>query len=257
MKSAGDDEQLLTIKFDCAKTEADAYGFLQQLADAWSASLAVGQPDPWYGNLYVDIRWAGVQPLKAQQSGAIDIRTSMEMTTTDGVPVDSKRLSGLRWSPLTDVFVEGMKAPQPKSKFLFWFVILEELEKRTEFRSLFNPMFEPEQKEALRDVVRLDSAALQRLKSLLDNPDATRESRAVKLSRILDEIGCSSVAGLNISTLVDEACCRKLIAQRNLVAHKGGSIDTDFLYSVLFPLSIAALNYILDQEAESATESES
>jgi hypothetical protein len=254
LESPSGDVRRLRIDFDRATTEADAFNFLQQFADAWSATLAGGQRDPWYGNLYVDIRWAGVKTFTAQ-SGGIGIETSLKMTSIDGVAVAPGPLSDLRWSPLTDVFVEGMKATQPKSKFLFWFVILEELEKREEFLSLFTPMFSREEKAQLQEVVRSNGAALKRLNGLLNNPATTLEGRAAKLARIVDAVGGSSINGLSGPILVDQARCAALIEQRNKVAHKGSSINKDLLYTVLFPLSHAALSYILDRDAERASES--
>jgi len=179
LQSPSGDTRLLRVDFDRAMTEADAFSFIQRLADSWSATLADGQRDPWYGNLYVDIRWAGVKTITAKSGG---FEASTEMTSIEGVAVAPALLSALRWSPLSDVFVEGMKASQPKSKFLFWFVILEELEKREEFLSLFRPMFSAEEKEQLQDAVRLNGPALQRLNGLLNNPTTTLEGRPAKLA---------------------------------------------------------------------------
>lgn len=252
LQSPSGDTRLLRIDFDRAMTEADAFSFIQKLADAWSATLAGRQRDPWYGNLYVDIRWAGVKTLTGQKGG---IEASMRMTSIESVAVTTELLSALRWSPLTDVFVEGMKASQQKSKFLFWFMILEELEKREEFSHLFTPMFSADEKARLQEVVRSNSSALQRLNGLLNNPTTTLESRSAKLARIVDALGSSSIDGLSGPILVDQTCCASLIEQRNRIAHKGSSIDTDLLYTVLFPLSRIALNYILDRDAETASES--
>lgn len=253
LERPGEDTSLLKLEFDNAMTEADAYSFLQQLADAWSAMLADSQRDPWYGNLYVDIRWARVKSLAAQ-SGGIVMGSSLEIESIDGVAVAPERLAALRWSPLTDVFVEGMKSSQPKSKFMFWFIILEELEKRGEFLALFTPMFSPEEKAQLQKVVRSNGAALQRLNGLLNNPMATIEGRAEKLARIVDAVGSSRIEGLSGPIVVDRARCAELIDQRNKIAHKGSSINEDLLYHVLFPLSRNALNYILDREANVARE---
>ena len=252
LKSPNGDTRLLRIDFDRAMTESDAFSLVQRLADAWSAALADGQRDPWYGNLYVDIRWAGVKTITAQSGG---IEASMQMTSVEGVAVVPALLSALRWSPLTDVFVEGMKASQPKSKFLFWFVILEELEKREEFLSLFTPMFSAEDKAQLQDAVRSNSLALQRLNGLLNNPTTTLEGRAMKLARIIEAVGGQSIDGLSGPILVEQARCAALIEQRNKVAHKGSSIDKDLLYTVLFPLSRIALKYILDRDAGTASAS--
>lgn len=252
LQSPSGDTRLLRADFDRAMTKADAFSFIQRLADAWSATLADRQRDPWYGNLYVDIRWAGVKTLTAQGGGIVD---SMQMTSIEGVAVAPALLSAMRWSPLTDVFVEGMKASQPKSKFLFWFVILEELEKREEFLSLFTPMFSAEDKARLQDAVCSNGPALQRLNGLLNSRTTTLEGRAAKLARIVDAVGGSSIDGLSGPILVDQARCAALIDQRNKVAHKGSSIDKDLLYTMLFPLSRIALNYVLDRDAGTASES--
>jgi hypothetical protein len=87
------------------------------------------------------------------------------MTSKEGVPVSVERLMQLRWNPLTDVFVEGMRSPEPKSKFLFWFVMLEELEKCEEFTRLFSPLFTPAQASTILDITSsvLDSGAQNRI----------------------------------------------------------------------------------------------
>lgn len=250
LQSPSGNARLLRVDFDRAMTEPDAFSFIQRLADTWSATLADTQRDPWYGNLYVDIGWASVRTITAQTGG---IEASMQMTSIEGVAVTPALLSALRWSPLIDVFVEGMKSSQPKSKFLFWFVILEELEKREEFISLFTPMFSAEDKTRLQDAVRSNEPALQRLNGLLNNPMTTLEGRAAKLARIVDAVGGSSVDGLSGPMQVDKARCVTLIEQRNKVAHRGSSIDKDLLYNVLFPLSRIALKYIIDKDARSGS----
>lgn len=249
---SSDGERILKVEFNRATTEADAFRFILQLADAWSASLAHGQRDSWYGNLYVHILWSRVKVLSPPR-GTVGISTFLKMTSTDHIVVDSLALSRLRWSPLTDIFVEGMKSSQPKSKFLFWFIVLEELEQRKEFVRLFDPMFTPEEKAKLQEVVRSNKTALQRLNGLLNTPTATIQSRSEKLAHIIDAIGSSNIAGQSGKIEIDQKLCSKLINQRNKVAHKGESIDGYLLYSVLFPLSLNALNYILDQDDQNTS----
>lgn len=249
---SSDGERILKVEFNRATTEADAFKFLLQLADAWSASLAHGQRDSWYGNLYVHILWSRVKVL-SPPSGTVGISTFLKMTSTDHIVVDPLALSRLRWSPLTDIFVEGMKSSQPKSKFLFWFIVLEELEQRQEFVRLFDPMFTPEEKAKLQEVVRSNKTALQRLNGLLNTPTATIQSRSEKLAHIIDAIGSSNIAGQSGKIEIDQKLCSKLINQRNKVAHKGESIDGYLLYNVLFPLSLSALNYILDQDDQNTS----
>lgn len=245
MEAPSNSARRVVVKFERRMTEADALSFMQRLADAWSASLASGQGDAWYGNLHVEVLGASVKIVTAKSSG---LGEHLHLTTRQSIEVGRSVLEGLRWSPLTDIFVEGMRAPQPKSKFLFWFVILEELEQRPEFRPLFAPMFSDSEKAALLVAVSGNAAATSRLKGLLNSPAATVEGRATKLERILQEIGATHARGLGGDTPVDGALCRRLIEQRNCVAHKGARIDKDLLCRVLFPLSQLALAYILDSD---------
>jgi len=89
-----------------------------------------------------------------------------------------------------------MRATQPKSKFLFWFVILEELESRKEFKKLFAPLFSADEKKVLRQAA-LSSEAAQRLDGLLNNPLATQQGRHEKLLTILRTIGLGTVKAAN------------------------------------------------------------
>ncbi|MNS57089.1 hypothetical protein D3C72_899660 [compost metagenome] len=229
-------------EFERRNSEAGAHAFVQQLADAWSAELARDQSDPWYGNLYIDIDWSGVKTIAANSGG---ISTSLQMSSQQDVPIKRDHLESLRWTPLTDLFVEGVKSSRPKSKFLFWFLMLEELEKKEEFEALFTPMFGEAEKQDLRKAVAENSVASNRLNGLLNNTAATIEGRPAKLRRILEEIGVSEVEALQRKIPITDEICKRLINQRNKVAHKGSEIDSDLLYNVLFPLSKRALDYHL------------
>ena len=144
-----------------------------------------------------------------------------------------------------------MRASQAKSKFLFWFVVLEELEARDEFKTLFTPLFSEDEKKSLMSA-DLNDDARNRVKQLLRNPAATRESRAQKLLNILNKIGLSEVEGLQGALAIDVSICKSLIKQRNNIAHKGARIDVNQLYTILFPLAQGALVYLCregDQES--------
>lgn len=246
MDAPSQDTRKVRVDFDRRLAEPDATAFIQRLADAWTEALAPRQKDPWYGTLYVDVQWSGFKLITERSGGVTD---HLQMTSRQAVAVGRAGLEALRWSPLTDIFVEGMKASQPKSKFLFWFVILEELEKRPEFVDFFTPMFTVKEKAELLQAVAQNGAAVRRLNGLLNNPSTTTEGRPAKLLRILQEINVTEVAGLSGAIPIDEVLCKRLIDQRNLVAHKGKAIDRDLLYTVLYPLSQAALAYIVAQPA--------
>ena len=242
MEAPSNDARQVVVDFERRMTEVDALEFMQRLADAWSASLAPDQKDPWYGNLHVEVLGSSVKTITAQSGGP---ESHLQLTSQQSIETGRNTLEDLRWSPLTDIFVEGMRSPQPRSKFLFWFVVLEELEQRVEFRTLFTPLFPEAVKIAVRQAVGGNISATTRLDGLLNNPAATIEGRATKLQRILERIGVTQVDALGKVILVDVALCRRLIDQRNHVAHKGERIDQNLLYAVLFPLSQLALAYML------------
>lgn len=245
LTSIADDRFDLRLNFAEPLPEAEAFEFLQQLADAWSLTFAPTQRDGWHGNLYVHISWSGVEAIETHGPMIVG---SLGLQARRTVWVDKAFLETLHWSPLVDVFVEGMKAAQPKSKFLFWFVILEELERRDEFAELFTPVFNNEDKAAVHKALAGKNQALNRLKSLLNNPAVTTESRAEKLCRILHHIGIEELSTISEDVMsVDLALCADLIKQRNQVAHKGSKISEFSLYMVLFPLSQRALTYMLSR----------
>jgi hypothetical protein len=143
----------------------------------------------------------------------------MGVKSEEFIPITRTALQALTWSPLTKLFAEGMRATQPKSKFLFWFVILEELESRDEFKPMFTPLFSENEKKSLRQAA-LSPEAKQRLEGLLTNPLATQQGRPEKLLAILRKIGLGTVKTISRETMLDESICRSLIKQRNNIAHR-------------------------------------
>lgn len=237
---------LLSLEFAAPRNMREAEDFIQSLVDAFTVSMASNQRDPWYGNLLLEAGWSGLRNSTPKSPGEFIAEASSAMTSEEFIPLSEAALRALHWSPLTKTFAEGMRAAQPKSKFLFWFVILEELEARREFRKLFHPLFSPKEKEQLLPAA-LSAPAKLRLEQLLDNPAATQQGRPEKLLTILRAIGLGEVKTHHKTVAIDEAICRSLIKQRNNVAHKGATIDLDQLYTVLFPLSQGALTYLTKQ----------
>lgn len=239
----GGDKYLLSLEFVAARSLQDTEDFIQRLIDAFTVSMAGNQRDPWYGNLLLEALWPGLRDSTPKPPGTISPEISTAMTSEEFIVVSEASLQALSWSPLTAIFAEGMRAAQPKSKFLFWFVILEELESRDEFKALFDPLFSADEKNHLLQA-SLSAGARQRLEQLLKNPSATQQGRAEKLLAILKQIDLGEVKSLDKTIPVDLAICRSLIKQRNNIAHKGAMIDLDQLYTVLFPLAQGALAYL-------------
>ncbi|WP_416355813.1 hypothetical protein ACLNGM_16990 [Aureimonas phyllosphaerae] len=234
---------LLTVEFAVSRSFDQVEEFLGKVAEAFSSALARSQQDAWYGNLVLKLDVEGLRDVSPKLAGTLHIEASVQLSSIDTVPVDRRIFENLRWTPLTSIFVEGMRSPQAKSKFLFWFVILEELEKRVEFLRLFTPLLSKEEKSQI-SAMSLSKEAKSRIENVLNAPTTTREGRPEKLLRILQHIGLGEISNSDGKFTVDEAVCRSLIKQRNNVAHLGAVIDEHQLYRVLFPLAQGALRYL-------------
>lgn len=240
------DWHLLEVDFVAPRSIAEAQDFVQQLSDALTVQMAPDQKDPWYGNLYVEVNWAGFSDVTPKSPNTLTVSGSVGMTSQQWVPLSDAKVLDLTWSPLSELFADGMRAGQPKSKYLYWFVILEELEKRKAFHPLFNRLFDDAARAAI--LAAAPTASHPRLKGLLSDPLATAEGRAQKLFAVLTHIGITEVETYDGRHTIDETICQALIKQRNTVAHKGGAIDKDLLYLKLFPLAQSVLAYLNAQD---------
>jgi hypothetical protein len=160
------------------------------------------------------------------------------------VPITAEKLEALQVSPLTKIFADGMRAGQAKSKYIYWFVLLEELEKRDQFRPLYNQLYSAEEIEMILEKSGVGAGKLDRLKHFLRQPQLTAEPRHEKLALILKAIGAEWVNTIKGDVEITPKLCREMIGQRNRVAHRGSRIDEFQIFSVLMPLALKALDYL-------------
>jgi len=241
--------QSMTINFREPQTDKAIQTFLSNLAIAITASLAPSQRDPWYGNLFVDIDWFSIH-LNPLSSGAgnIDVSARMQMTAKHHQTLPVETLEGLTVSGLTEIFVDGMRSNQPKSKYSNWFIPLEELEQlaTTDFKTLFTPLFPSTSRAGVAKASGLTGTHLERLKGFLGNPNHTVQGRSEKLFEILKSLELLEIPTIKEEKItLDLKYCNRLIQGRNSLAHKGTKVDEDLLYNVLFPLSFRVLNYLI------------
>lgn len=238
--------QLLSVSFTGSTDEPGAVSFVRSFADSLSASFAPGQMDAWHGNLFIEIDWSAFRTLRAPSGGgdALHMSDSVGIESHERKALAAADLTALRHSPFTQIFVDGMRASQPKSKLVYWFVLLEELEKRSEFDHLYGRLLSPAEISTVMAGSGLSGAKLDRLKQFLNQRNLTVEPRHEKLARILDHIGVVSVNTLKGPIPVTAELCKGLIGQRNRVAHRGSGIDEDIVFAVLMPLSHAALGWL-------------
>lgn len=242
-------KQVLKVSFTDPTSEEIAQVFVSNLATSLSASISDEQTDAWHGNLYVEVDWIELNLLEPRGSG-IRITDSLEIKINQSLALSDYMLECLKWTHYSDIFVDGMRAAHPKTKFIYWFVLLEELEGRIEFRGLFTKLYSDEDKKIVAQVEsQLGGRKGARLNSLANDPKVTVEKREVKLAKILDVIGLDEVAVIGGKKIeISEDVCSRLIDMRNKLAHKGGNVEDGLLYDILFPLARGALAYLNSQE---------
>ena len=240
--------QKLEVAFKERQTKESVIAFLERLSTALTALSSAGQRDPWYGNLVVEMDWFSLQFEKPRTAAmAIDARGQLAMTSEDFTVLTAEKIEALGISDLTEIFVDGMRANQPKSKYLNWFIPLEELENlaSTDFSHLFTPLFPKTERSEIAKASKLTGGQLNRLKNFLGSPNHTVQNRNEKLSTILHAIGICELTTIKETKVpVDVTLCGRLTQGRNSLAHKGTKVDEDLLYNVLFPLSQRVLAYL-------------
>lgn len=236
-----DDWQAMELDFAEPMKLVDIDSFLTRFADSFSVDLARNQKDPLHGMLTVTVRLTALEVLDLNpNSGQIIMTDGLSIMSKTAIAVDAQRLPTYQGSALSQIFAEGMRNPDSKMKYISWFVVLEELEK------LFNfaPLFSPAEISQITAAVTLTPAQETRLRNMMKGPGVTVLSRAEKLLDILSQTGMGTVININGVKTISLDDCKDLIKQRNLVAHKGTTVDTNTLYDILFPLAIEALAHI-------------
>jgi hypothetical protein len=255
--TSGDEKlswQELYVVFENALSPDDVSIFIEKLADALSIHFAKNQRDPWYGNNYVDIGWSSLQltslekwnSTPEQLSSSFEFSASLSIKSVERIDLNTEIIETLQDSSYSAIFSEGMRAPQPKAKYINWFVLIEELEKQDEFKKLFTPMFsKADQTVILNATTGMPEMLKTRLNNFLTNPNLHTESRHEKLCKILHQIGITTLPTLsNIKIDVNVELCKRLIKERNLAAHRGSTIDENLLYNSLFPIAYGALQFL-------------
>lgn len=243
-----DGEQRLVVSFAQPQEEATNDQFLLDLAVSLSVSIAPGQLDAYYGVSFVEISLAEVNHTRLSSLGSLRIAGAINMKSTNPQPVLAKILEGLRSSPLAEIFVDGMRTPDIKAKVIHWFVMVEELERCSEFDPLFERLFSSEQVRVVASSGSLSAVQADRFKSWANGRNLTLQGRVEKLRMILQEIGVTRLETIGGSIPVTTELLKSLVEQRNKVAHRGSKIDATTVYTVLFALAQKVLAYLMNRD---------
>ncbi|OAH42171.1 hypothetical protein AX777_25400 [Sphingobium yanoikuyae] len=238
-----DEWQLMELRFAAPLNLETIDAFLLELADAITVEMAPEQLDGYNGNYHAVVRLPLLEVIDpSTPPDTLVIVDAISITRTQGVSLYADMLEKLTFSPLGRIFAEGVRSADPKMKYISWFVVLEELEGRSEFA--FDPLFSMTEVEHIIKASALNQDQTSRLRGALTGRSVTVKGRPEKLAEILTQIGMPTIKTIKGPITVTVDLCRALIKQRNTVAHKGTDIDNDLLHNALFPLAIGALAYI-------------
>ncbi len=92
--------------------------------------------------------------------------TGLNIMSKTAIAVDPGHLQAYQGSALPQIFAEGMRNPDHKMKYISWFVVLEELEKRFIFPALFSA----DEISQITAAVTLAPAQTTRLSNMMKGP---------------------------------------------------------------------------------------
>lgn len=240
----------LKFETDFFQSEEEVVQYLVRFESALSTHYGKNYQGGYYGTPFVEVDYFTVQITNPDDKRII-VADRFSMRSENPLLVSTGILTNLFYNPIVSLYNDGLRAQDPKSKFLSWFTIIEEfLEKNKTLTSKFQSRFSDDEKAKIRDFSR----QFGKNRSLLtDIIRFTKLSRHEKLSTILTDIGIAAVGRGDQEIAITPSTCKMLIDDRNRLFHEGKFFDELRLYNLLFPLvtSIVELSPKLLNEQQS------
>ena len=223
----------LKFETDFFKSEEEVIQYLVRFESALSTHYGKNYEGGYYGTPFVEVDYFTVQITNPDDKRII-VADRFSMRSENPLLVSAEILANLFHNPIVSLYNDGLRAQDPKSKFLNWFTIIEEfLEKNKALTSKFQSRFSDDEKEKIQNF----SQQLGKNRSLLtDILRFTKLSRHEKLSIILMDIGIAAVGRGDQQMAITPSTCKMLIDDRNRLFHEGKFLDELRLYNLLFPL---------------------
>ena len=138
----------------------------------------------------------------------------------------------------TELFFAGLEANSDRTKFLFWFLILEDLESSDSYKKMFknNNLFTQDDRNQIANLFPKAESSEKYEKLQNTMATATIKSRSDKLFEFLIDSGLSEYGTSSNRTKLTVEDCKKLIKQRNAVAHGKAMWDFRLTCNVLFEI---------------------
>jgi hypothetical protein len=247
-REGSDGWQNLHIVFKTPIEENEAMNLIDNLSCALTVSMIPRQPDAWYGNLFADVDWSSIHLEKTGPAQGVNVDIFVKMTSITNEVINREILKGLVYSEYAEIFVDGVKANQSKSKYASWFILIEKLESiaESEIGMKFERLFTEREKGEVGAIFAGDGQKRGRILQYVSGPSITVKSRAEKLCETLNKINIITIGNIfkkNVPVTVE--LCKAVIDQRNSLAHTGSTVNDGILYNTLFPLSYEILKYLM------------
>ena len=223
----------LKFETDWFQNEQEVIKYLIRLESALSAHYGKNYENGYYGTPFVEVDYFSVQ-ITNPGDQRIAITDKLSMKSEAHLSVDTRILKNLFFNPIVSLYNDGLRAQDPKSKFLNWFTIIEEyLERNESLTSKFESRFSNSEAQEIR---QFSQKFGNRGSSLTNALQLTVLSRHEKLSSILADIGIEAVGREGQQMIITPTICKILIQDRNRLFHKGEILNESRLYNFLFPL---------------------
>ena len=223
----------LKFESDRFQSEQEVIEYLAQFESALSAYYGKNYENGYYGTPFVEVDYFSAQ-ITNPNDDRIVIADGFSTRIETPLMLHTAIFDSLFHNPIVSLYNGGLRAQDPKSKFLNWFTIIEEfLEKNKVLNESFESRFSDEEEKKIREFSEQFGNRGSLLTSALK---FTKLSRPEKLSSILASIGIVAVGRGEQQVAITPKTCKMLIDDRNRLFHKGTILDELRIYNFLFPL---------------------
>ena len=208
-----------------------SYNFCGHIASI----IALENANPHYGTTYLDIiwsKWSVEYSNEESKSPMFSMTDSCEIKTIKSISLGQYFQEEIFSTDFIDFFASGLKANDEKSKFMFWFLIIETIEQSAYYTSLYSDdkLFpQAEQENILKNVSEDKKEILSRAMSR-----ATTLNRPEKLKRCLSSLNIIEYTTPNEKKEIDAKVLKRIVEQRNALSHGGSKWDQNLLYNDFF-----------------------
>lgn len=232
----------ITVQSDEMESNHEIIKFLNEFGIILGFLISEKETNPLYGTHYINFHFFKISKSK-KNNASLEISDKVEIKLTRPLKVNPDDFSSLNTNDLLTFFIDGLKAESEKSKYFFWFLILEYLENQDDFRSRFSGsrLFSEDEIEKVTSLA--DGFGDPRKKdALLGIKNRTQKTRTEKLTDYLISKGIHKYKSGSEELEVTTDVMQKIIKARNALFHSGNTSISKLLYFELFPIVQKILN---------------